>query len=214
MIKNIFITILIFVMAAFLLESCSRTDKTGNSSTNKNMTEKVDTAVLGAGCFWCTQAIYERLKGVKSIEAGYSGGTIENPTYQQVCLGSTGYAEVARIIFDPSVISYKQLLDIFWTIHDPTSLNKQGPDVGEQYRSVIFYANDEQKEAAEKSKKEVAATLWNKPIVTEISPLKNFYTAEKEHQEYFGNHPYAPYCETVINPKVVKFSEKFKDWLK
>jgi peptide-methionine (S)-S-oxide reductase len=214
MIKKIFFAMLIFVLTAVLAEGCSLTSKDGETLTSNTMTGKTDTAVFGAGCFWCTEAIYERLKGVQSVEAGYSGGTVENPSYEQVCAGTTGHKEVAKIIFDPSVITYEQLLDVFWTIHDPTSMDRQGEDAGEQYRSVIYYLNDDQKAEAEKSKKEVAPTLWDKPIVTEIGPLVNFYGAEEYHQEYYDNNPYAGYCQAIISPKVVKFSSKFKDWLK
>jgi peptide-methionine (S)-S-oxide reductase len=223
--KKIFITMLIFVIAAALIQGCSFTNKPdkkdlshkneySTQDTNKVMPDKLDTAVFGAGCFWCTEAIYERLKGVESVEAGYSGGKVANPSYEEVCTGTTGHAEVARIIFDPTVISYDRLLDVFWTVHDPTTLNRQGADVGTQYRSVIFYLNDKQKQEAEKSKKEVAPTIWDDPIVTEISPLINFYKAEDYHQEYYDNNPGTSYCQFVINPKVQKFKKKFKDWLK
>jgi len=214
MIKKTFVTMLIFVMTAVLIESCSLTGKTSNTITDNTMTGKTDTAVFGSGCFWCTEAIFERLKGVESVDAGYCGGTVPNPTYEQVCSGKTGHAEVARIIFDPSVITYEQLLDVFWTTHDPTTLNRQGSDIGAQYRSVIFYLNDEQKEKAEKSKKDIAPTLWNDPIVTEISPLTNFYLAEDYHQQYYDANPYAGYCQTIITPKILKFREKFKDLLR
>ena len=211
-------TMLIFVIIAELIQSCSFTNKTDKvnfkQNTNKVMPEKLDTAVLGAGCFWCTEAVFERLKGVESVEAGYSGGTAVNPSYEEVCTGTTGHAEVARIIFDPAVISYEQLLDVYWTVHDPTTLNRQGADVGTQYRSVIFYLNDDQKQKAEKSKTEVAPTIWDDPIVTEISPLKNFYKAEDYHQEYYDNNPNASYCQFVIHPKLQKFKKKFKDCLK
>lgn len=212
--KKILITIFIFVMTAVLIESCSLSSKNGDTLTNNTMAGKTDTAVFGAGCFWCTEALYERLKGVQLVDAGYSGGTVENPSYEQVCSGESGHAEVARIIYDPSVITYEQLLDVFWTVHDPTTLNRQGEDVGEQYRSVIFYKNDDQKQKAEKSKKDVATTLWKDPIVTEISPLKNFYVAENYHQQYYDSNPYAGYCQAIIAPKIIKFSEKFKDWIK
>lgn len=211
-------TMLIFVIIAALIQGCSFTNKTEKINfkqhTNQIMPEKLDTAVLGAGCFWCTEAVFERLKGVESVEAGYSSGTAVNPSYEEVCTGTTGHAEVARIIFDPTVITYDQLLDVYWTVHDPTTLNRQGADVGTQYRSVIFYLNDDQKQKAEKSKSEVAPIIWDDPIVTEISPLKNFYKAEDYHQEYYDNNPNASYCQFVINPKVQKFKKKFKDWLK
>ncbi|MBS1551114.1 MAG: peptide-methionine (S)-S-oxide reductase MsrA [Bacteroidetes bacterium] len=178
------------------------------------MSEKTDTAVFGAGCFWCVEAIFQRLKGVESIESGYSGGTVENPTYKQVCTGETGHAEVAKIIFDPSVISYEELLEVFWTTHDPTTLNRQGADVGTQYRSAVFYLNDEQKKKAEKSKNEVATQIWDGKIVTEITPLKKFYKAEDYHQDYYNQNSDQSYCRFVINPKLEKFRKKFSDKLK
>lgn len=199
--------------------SCSNTIKkesTLNAKTQKDtiMPEKLDTAVFGAGCFWCVEAIFQRLKGVYSVESGYAGGTVANPTYELVCTGTTGHAEVARITFDPAVISYDQLLEVFWTTHDPTTLNRQGADVGTQYRSVIFYKDDKQKESAEHSKKEVAEKIWDNPIVTEIAPLTNFYKAEDYHQNYFNDNPNQGYCMAVINPKVTKFKKKFSAWLK
>jgi peptide-methionine (S)-S-oxide reductase len=187
-----------------------------NTETKKDtiMSEKLDTAVFGAGCFWCVEAIFQRLKGVYSVESGYSGGTVENPTYQQVCTGSTGHAEVARITFDPSIITYEELLEVFWTTHDPTTINHQGADIGTQYRSVIFYNSDKQKEAAEKSKNEVAPTLWDKPIITEITKLDKFYKAEDYHQNYYNENQTQGYCMMVINPKVQKFKKKFAGKLK
>jgi len=160
-------------------------------------------ATFGAGCFWCVEAVFERLPGVKSVEAGYAGGTTENPTYEDVCSGTTGHAEVARITYDPSVISFEKLLSMFWKSHDPTTLNRQGADVGTQYRSSIFYHTDAQKTAAEKSKKD-AQPAFDKPIVTEIVPLKNFSIAEQYHQDYYKNNPNAAYCTFVIRPKLKK----------
>ena len=169
--------------------------------------KNLETATFGTGCFWCSEAIFERLDGVQSVEAGYAGGTVPNPTYEDVCTGTTGHAEVARITFDPSKISYEKLLEVFWQAHDPTSLNRQGADVGTQYRSVIFYESEAQKVAAEKSKKE-AAKMFSDPIVTEIKPLDHFYKAENYHQEYFNNHQNAPYCRFVIKPKLDKLHLK------
>jgi peptide-methionine (S)-S-oxide reductase len=160
-------------------------------------------ATLGAGCFWCVEAVFERLDGVISVEAGYAGGTKANPTYEEVCTGTTGHAEVARITFDPSRISYEKILEWFWKSHDPTTLNRQGADIGTQYRSVIFYHNDRQKALAEKSKREAQA-MFKDPIVTEIQPLKAFYLAENYHQDYYRNNPHAPYCTFVIRPKLKK----------
>lgn len=209
----------VLLTLALFIFSCSKVDKKDNSlnaNTKKETTmpEKLDTAVFGAGCFWCVEAIFQRLKGVQFVESGYAGGTVENPTYQQVCAGYTGHAEVARITYDPSVISFEELLEVFWTTHDPTTLNRQGADIGTQYRSVIFYQNDEQKEIAERSKNEVGAKLWDDPVVTEISPLTNFYKAEDYHQNYYNENPNQGYCMAVINPKVSKFKKKFADKLK
>ncbi|HXG37513.1 MAG TPA: peptide-methionine (S)-S-oxide reductase MsrA [Bacteroidota bacterium] len=164
---------------------------------------QLEQATLGAGCFWCVEAVFERLDGVKSVEAGYAGGTKANPTYEEVCTGTTGHAEVARITFDPSKISYETILEWFWKSHDPTTLNRQGADVGTQYRSVIFYHNDQQKAIAEQSKRKAQA-MFNDPIVTEIQPLKAFYVAENYHQDYYRNNPNAPYCTFVIRPKLKK----------
>lgn len=212
------ITMFLTALTAVFFISCSFTNKEETKVKKVNMdnitSSNLDTAVFGAGCFWCVEAIFEELRGVQSVEAGYSGGTAENPTYEQVCSGTTGHAEVARIIFDPSIISYDDLLEVFWTTHDPTTLNRQGADVGEQYRSVIFYLNDKQKEAAEKSKKEIAPKIWDDPIVTSIEPLKKFYIAEDYHQNYYDNNPTKGYCQYVINPKLEKFRKKFKEKLK
>lgn len=160
-------------------------------------------ATFGAGCFWCVEAVFERLEGVKSVEAGYAGGTKVNPTYEEVCTGKTGHAEVAQITFDPSIISYVQLLEWFWKSHDPTTLDRQGADVGTQYRSVIFYTDENQKTVAEKSKRE-AQKLFDDTIVTEIQPLKDFYRAENYHQDYYNNNRNAPYCSFVIRTKLKK----------
>ncbi len=164
---------------------------------------QLETATFGAGCFWCVEAVFERLDGVKSVEAGYAGGTKANPTYAEVCTGTTGHAEVAQITYDPSTISYEQLLEWFWKSHDPTTLNRQGADVGTQYRSVIFYSNEQQRAVAEKSKKETQK-MFGDPIVTELQPLKGFYKAENYHQDYYNNNRNAPYCSFVIRPKLKK----------
>jgi len=165
--------------------------------------DQVEKATFGAGCFWCVEAVYERLPGVESVVAGYAGGTKANPTYEEVCTGKTGHAEVAQISFDPSKISYEQLLEWFWKSHDPTTLNRQGADVGTQYRSVIFYENEKQKASAEKSKNG-AQSMFEDPIVTEILPLEEFYRAENYHQDYYRLNPSAPYCSFVIRPKLKK----------
>ena len=164
-------------------------------------------ATFGAGCFWCVEAVFERLDGVKSVVAGYSGGKRSNPTYEQVCSGATGHAEVAQITFDPAKISYEQLLELFWKSHDPTTMNRQGADVGTQYRSVIFYHDEAQKAAAEKSKNDAAGN-FDRPIVTEITALDKFYEAENYHQDYYKNNPMAPYCMFVIRPKLAKLEKK------
>jgi peptide-methionine (S)-S-oxide reductase len=165
--------------------------------------EKSQTAVFGGGCFWCVEAVFEGLDGVRSVESGYAGGTLPNPTYEQVCSGRTGHAEVVKITFDPSTISYGKLLDLFWRAHDPTTRNRQGADVGTQYRSIILYGDEEQRAAAERSKVEAQKDLED-PIVTEITPLAVFYAAEKYHQDYFANNPNAAYCTFVITPKLKK----------
>ena len=176
---------------------------------------KMDTATFGAGCFWCIEAVFQDLKGVQSVTSGYSGGARPNPTYEQVCSGSTGHAEVAQIVYDPAQISFDELLEVFWKTHDPTTLNSQGNDHGTQYRSVIFYHNEKQKELAEKYKTELNKSgAWSKPIVTEITPFKAFYKAENYHQNYFNQNGDQPYCQYVIQPKVDKFRKVFKDKLK
>lgn len=180
------------------------------ADVDKNVQDDTETAVFGAGCFWCVEAIYERVSGVKSVESGYAGGHVEDPTYRQVTSGTTGHAEVARLEYDPNIISYEELLEVFWHTHNPTTKNRQGADVGPQYRSVIFYMNDEQKEIAEKSlKKTDASDLWEDPIVTEIEPLSNYSVAENYHQNYYENNPNAGYCSIVIAPKIAKFKKDF-----
>jgi peptide-methionine (S)-S-oxide reductase len=169
--------------------------------------EQLQQATFGEGCFWCVEAVFERLPGVKSVISGYAGGTKPNPTYEEVCTGKTGHAEVAQITFDPGVISYAELLDMFWQSHDPTTLNRQGADIGTQYRSVIFYHDDTQKTLAEESKK-TAQKSFKEPIVTQILPLENFYAAENYHQDYYRNNPGASYCQFVIRPKLEKLAEK------
>jgi len=167
-------------------------------------------AVLGGGCFWCTEAIYKRVKGVKKVEPGYAGGHTEHPSYKQVCSGKTGHAEVIRIEYDPKTITYRELIDLFWHAHDPTTLNRQGNDIGTQYRSVIFFGNDEEKVAAEESMHLAEKEgLYPNPIVTEISPLEEFYPAEDYHIDYFANNPNQPYCRAVIAPKVAHFLEGY-----
>jgi peptide-methionine (S)-S-oxide reductase len=173
------------------------------------------TATLAAGCFWCVEAVFDDLKGVEDVVSGYSGGHTENPTYQQVCSETTGHAEVIQIKFNPDEISFKEILQVFFAVHDPTTLNRQGNDIGSSYRSAIFYNSDEQKQVAEEVIKEVTEEgVYDNPIVTEVAPFDKFYTAEGYHQEYFANNPYQPYCAAIVAPKVAKFRKKFVDRLK
>jgi peptide-methionine (S)-S-oxide reductase len=173
----------------------------------------IESIVLGGGCFWCLDASYRLINGVTEVVSGYAGGTTENPTYQQVCSETTGHAEVVKVSYDPKIISRDNILEIFWTIHDPTTLNRQGNDVGTSYRSIILYSDEEQKAAAEKSKQAVAK-LWPNPIVTEIVPLNKFYPAEEEHQNYFSKNPAQAYCQVIINPKLAKLRAKFSERIK
>jgi peptide-methionine (S)-S-oxide reductase len=172
-----------------------------------------ETITLGGGCFWCLEAAYQQVQGVEKVVSGYAGGKEEEPTYEQVSGGGTGHAEVVQIQFDPSKITLGEILEIFWTIHDPTTLNRQGHDVGTQYRSIILYSDDEQKQTAEDSIRKVQE-LWPDPLVTEIQPLGKFYPAEGYHQNYFNNHPEQAYCQVVINPKLIKLRQKFESKLK
>ena len=175
----------------------------------------IQTATFGAGCFWCTEAVFQQLKGVESVVSGYSGGEVKNPTYRQVCTGTTGHAEVIQITYDPKVISYADLLEAFWKTHDPTTLNRQGHDEGTQYRSVVYYHTAEQKELAEHYKQKLDESgAFADPIVTEIAPFEKFYPAEDYHQNYFNDNGRQPYCQAVIRPKVDKVREAFRDKLK
>jgi peptide-methionine (S)-S-oxide reductase len=186
-----------------------------DANNNNHSSGPTEVATLAGGCFWCLEAVYDELKGVESVESGYAGGSVANPTYDQVCSGRTGHAEVVQITFDPAVISYKDLLDVFFTIHDPTTLNRQGNDVGTQYRSAIFYNDPEQQAIAER---EVAALTesktWPSRIVTQIEPLTTFYPAESYHQEYYQNNKYQPYCMVVVAPKVAKARKHFLEKLR
>ena len=174
-----------------------------------------DTATFGAGCFWCVEAVFQQIDGVTEVVSGYTGGTVLNPTYEQVCTGTTGHAEVTRVVYDPAKVTYDQLLEVFWTSHDPTTLNRQGADVGTQYRSVVFTHNDEQRRLAEAYKKKLDASgAFDAPIVTEIVPLRDFYRAEAYHQNYFDENPTKAYCMFVIAPKVEKIRKVFRDRLK
>jgi len=214
--KNNFLLIAV-ISIAFILGCRS---KSANAQSEKVEGVLMDTtglqkATFGSGCFWCTEAIFENLNGVHSVVSGYAGGNVVNPSYDEVCSGKTGHAEVTQITYDPKVISFDELLEVFWKTHDPTTLNRQGNDVGTQYRSAIFYHDEEQKNLAEKYKAELDKSgAWDNPIVTEISPLKNYFPAEDYHQEYYANNPNQGYCAFVIAPKLEKFRKVFKDKLK
>lgn len=170
-------------------------------------------ATLAGGCFWCHDALYRQVKGVTNVTSGYCGGDVENPSYEQVSTGTTGHAECVQIEFDPEVIPYDVLLKIFWATHDPTTPNRDGANVGTQYRSEVFYHNDQQRRTAEQVLSTYAQKLWNGKVVTKISPFTQFYPAEEYHQDYYNKNPLAGYCQVVINPKLAKFQEQFKDWL-
>lgn len=177
--------------------------------------DSFEVTTLGAGCFWCVEAVFQDLKGVKKVESGYSGGSVKNPSYKEVCAGTTGHAEVVQVTFDPKEISFASILEIFFATHDPTTLNRQGADVGTQYRSAVFYHNDEQKRVAELAKKAAAESgEWPNPIVTEIVSFSNFYKAEDYHQDYFSQNESQPYCQIVIAPKMDKFRKRFAELLK
>ena len=179
------------------------------------MNNNLQTATLAGGCFWCLEAIFDELRGVESVESGYAGGGTGNPTYREVCSGTTGHAEVVQVRFDANVLSYRDLLNVFFAIHDPTTLNRQGADTGTQYRTAIFYHDDEQKSIAEGLIKELnAQKIWGGPIVTEVTKLDKFYMAEDYHQEYFANNPNQPYCQAVVAPQVMKFRKHFLEMLK
>ena len=179
------------------------------------MNNNLQTATLAGGCFWCLEAVYDEVKGVHSVESGYAGGHMDNPTYRAVCNGDTGHAEVVQVHFDPNVVSYRDLLNVFFAIHDPTTLNRQGADVGTQYRSAIFYHDEEQKKIAEELIKDLnAQQIWDKPIVTQVEKLDKFYMAEDYHQEYYARNQYQPYCMAVVAPKVSKFRKHFLELLK
>ncbi|AFH47917.1 Peptide methionine sulfoxide reductase [Ignavibacterium album JCM 16511] len=221
--SNIFIRAKVItstISVIFILSTLIACEKSISKNNQENVMDnqnqnKLEIATFGSGCFWCTVAIFERVKGVQKVISGYSGGTIENPTYKEVCTGTTGHAECTQIYYDPSVVTYDELLEIFWKTHDPTTLNRQGNDVGTQYRSVIFYHNQEQKEKAEFYKKKLEEEkIWDRPIVTEIVEFKKFYPAEDYHQNYYDKNPNQGYCAFVITPKVEKFEKIFKDKLK
>lgn len=207
--------LLLGCLLATALSACAQNkDKVPDDMEATNNT-KLEKATFGGGCFWCTEALFQYLDGVTKVTSGYSGGDIANPSYEAVCGGTTGHAEVIQVTYDPAKITYDQLLEAFWQSHDPTQLNRQGNDVGTQYRSVIFYHNDEQRKEAEFYKEKLLQSgAYDKPVVTEISPLKNFYKAEDYHQNYYNQNGSQPYCSYVIRPKLEKFRKVFKEHLK
>jgi peptide-methionine (S)-S-oxide reductase len=205
-----FISAVIAAMASLSLTGCNQQTAQIKKEDTSMQNIKTDTATFGSGCFWCTEAIFQQLNGVLKVESGYSGGARANPTYEQVSSGASGHAEVTQITYDPSVITFEDLLEVFWKTHDPTTLNRQGADVGTQYRSVIFYHNEAQKQLAETYKSKLDASgAWDNPVVTEISAFKAFYKAEDYHQNYYNNNKRAPYCTFVIGPKLEKFEKVF-----
>ena len=216
--KKVLMIYFVTLLSIFSFASCKETKsdirkekKSSMDTSNSNY----QTATFGSGCFWCTEAIFERVEGVVTVISGYSGGTVKNPTYKEVCEGTTGHAECTQITFNPAIISYDELLEIFWKTHDPTTLNRQGNDTGTQYRSVIFYHDNDQKQRAEYYQQKLTEEkIWDKPIVTEITKFEGFYPAEDYHQEYYENNPNQGYCAYVITPKVEKFEKIFKDKLK
>lgn len=208
---KIIVTVLIFTYGS--LQACGqkKSEETKQVMENNNL----ELATFGAGCFWCVEAIFQRVDGVEKVVSGYAGGQVKNPSYKEVCQGTTGHAEVCQLSYDPAEVSYEELLEVFWQTHDPTTLNRQGNDVGTQYRSVVFFHNPEQKELAKKYKKKLDdARIYDNPIVTEISAFKKMYVAEDYHQNYFNENGNQPYCSFVIQPKIEKFQKVFKDKLK
>jgi peptide-methionine (S)-S-oxide reductase len=213
--KRIFITLTTLMSLVFSTQK-SYSNKLPSMNENLNDTNvKTDTATFGTGCFWCTEAIFQQLEGVIKVTSGYSGGKVDNPTYKQVCSGTTGHAECLNIIYDPAKISFDELLEVFWQTHDPTTLNRQGNDIGTQYRSVVFYHNEEQKQKAEKYKAELNKSgAWDNPVVTTLEPMTKFYPAEDYHQNYYNENTGQGYCQFVIRPKLEKFQKVFKSKLK
>jgi len=213
--QKIFFSSLLAITALISCAQQNTKTKKMSEATTTDVKVKTDTADFGEGCFWCTEAFFQRLEGVISVKSGYGGGHVENPTYEQVCDKTTGHAELARIVYDPSKITYDELLEVFWKTHDPTTLNQQGADKGPQYKSVIYYHNAEQKEKAEKYKAELDKSgAWANPIVTAIEPFKNFYPAENYHDNYYNQNQNQGYCRYVIAPKLEKFEKVFKNKLK
>jgi len=210
----------IMLLAATILmgtgEGLTQNDKKSKTMESKSLeNNQLKAATLGAGCFWCVEAVFQQLKGVKEVTSGYSGGHIKNPSYKEVVRGNTGHAESVQIKYDPNMVGFEKILDVFWKTHDPTTLNRQGADIGPQYRSVIFYHNQEQKEIAEQSKEKMEQSgYFNDPIVTAIDPYRNFYVAEDYHQDFYKNNPNQPYCRFNIDPKMEKMQEQFGRYLK
>lgn len=214
---NIFFKHLALSLGTLLVLSCEQSKGKQQTYLDAHLKEtmKTDTATFGTGCFWCTEAIFQELKGVVSATSGYSGGNINNPTYEQVCTGTTGHAECIQVIYNPTEITYDELLEVFWKVHDPTTLNQQGADIGPQYRSVIFYHSEDQKQKAESYKTVLNnEKAFDKPIITAIEPFKNFFAAENYHQNFYSNNPNYGYCRIVIKPKLDKFEKIFKDKLR
>jgi len=208
-----------FASLIMAIVSCNaqqnKVQKTVINQIKNDTNMHTDTAIFGEGCFWCTEAFFQRLKGVISVTSGYGGGHVDNPTYEQVCDKTTGHVELVKIIYNPAEITYDELLEVFWKTHDPTTIDQQGADKGPQYRSVVFYLNEEQKQKAEHYKEELNKSgAWDKPVVTAIEPFKNFYPSENYHHDYYNNNPNQGYCRYVIQPKVEKFEKVFKDKLK
>ncbi len=212
-----FAKLLFLILLTGTLSACAQTRESKPMTTNQDVsnTPGLEQAVFGAGCFWCVEAVFQRMEGVVAVESGYTNGHVKNPTYKEVCTGNTGHAEVIKLYFDPKVTSFAELLEVFWRTHDPTTLNRQGNDVGTQYRSGIYYLNDTQRDIAEKSKEAIQeAGVWDGKVVTEIVALENYSKAEDYHQNYYNTNPNQSYCYYVISPKVEKFKKLFGDKLK
>ena len=207
--------LMIMMILAFGMVAGAMTISQNNQNPQDMENEKLETATFGAGCFWCVEAVFQQLKGVEQVSSGYSGGHVKNPSYKEVTRGTTGHAEAVQVQYDPQKISYEQLLEVFWKTHNPTTLNRQGADIGSQYRSVIFYHTPDQKAIAEKSRKQMDESgYFDDPIVTAIEPFKNFYVAEDYHQDFYENNPNQPYCRFNIDPKMEKLQEQFGRYLK
>lgn len=207
------------ILLAFAIFSystaCNSTNKKTTMNSEKISETKIDTAIFGAGCFWCVEAVFQQIKGVEKVESGYTGGTVKNPSYKEVCTGQTGHAEVCRILYNPDEVTFEELLEVFWGSHDPTTINRQGNDVGTQYRSAIFYTNENQRVTAEQWKKKLnEEKAFENPVVTEIVPEKEFYAAEDYHQNYFNENGEQPYCALIIKPKIDKVKKVFAAKLK